>query len=99
MGSVKALTVANNRRVQQACVRTVPAARRALAVMKVLDWQELSDPIARQYFEVLLHRIDHPALSLGQLGELMGISKNAYSSLLRRAIAYGERKASGRFTA
>lgn len=99
MGTVKALVIANNRRTQRACGRTVPAARAALAILRTLDWQELSTPVARQYFEVLQLRIDHPALTLGQLGALMGISKNAYSSLLRRGIAYGERKSDGRFTA
>jgi DNA-binding transcriptional regulator WhiA len=76
---------ANERRAENACARTVPA---ALEAIDVIGRQEAS-PTGQQYLEVLFLRVDHPTLTLTQLAESMGISKAAYSSLLRRALLKG----------
>jgi DNA-binding transcriptional regulator WhiA len=76
---------ANERRAENACARTVPS---ALEAIDVIERQEASQT-GQQYLEVLSLRVNHPTLTLMELAQLLGISKAAYSSLLRRALLKG----------
>lgn len=70
-----AYSIANARRALAYARETVAAAERALP--------DATD----DEFEVLLLRIEHPEATLPELAHLAGLTRNAYASRLRRALA------------
>ncbi len=91
--SIEALHAGNRVRTEHAALHTVPAARKAVRVMR--KWA--GHPNTRKpagmfdrYYQALNARVDHPYASLTEIAARLGLRKDQYSARLRRAIAYAQ---------
>lgn len=85
------LLAANDRRSVAGAREQVAKARRALTVLNS-HTPRLSDRYRhKQYYGVLVQRIDHPRHTLAELADSAGLTKDAYWGLLRRAFVYADR--------
>jgi hypothetical protein len=79
-GSIGALARSNTTRTVHAAARDVDAARQILARPAT---------ITPRHQAVLQARVDHPCDTLGQIADRLGVTKDAYSATLRRALRAG----------
>lgn len=90
---IEALHASNRVRTEHAALHTVPAARKAVRVMrKWAGHPSTRKPagIFNRYYEALNARVDHPDASLAEIAAWLGLRKDQYSARLRRAIAYAQ---------
>lgn len=85
---------ANRARSEHAALYKVEEARKALRTMRKFD----GHPITRKwpgafntYYETLVPRVSCPRASLAEIAAKLGLTKDAYSARLRRALAYAQR--------
>jgi DNA-binding transcriptional regulator WhiA len=76
----------NQARAGRAGRRQVALARRALGVLQ--EERRGSDLHVSRWVQALAHRVDHPEMTLAELGQSMTppLTKDAYAALLRRAL-------------
>ena len=88
MDNQRQLREHNAKRSAQAAARRVGDAESAIAVLTThrpkLGYREIHD----RYLNALQLRVAHPALSLAELAERNGQTKDGYAGDFRRALAY-----------
>lgn len=91
--SIGRLDTSNDRRSKLAAARTVEKARAGIDIITSAPPARGSTVIAarKQYVQVLRLRVKYPDDSLTQLAKRMGVTKNAYWSLLRRALLHANK--------
>lgn len=87
----KNLINANERRTETACARTVPAAQDAYRILLRIKPEPWEPEPQRKYLEALQVRAENPTLTLRELADKIGISKDTYSARLRQAFKYVEK--------
>lgn len=85
-GSVVAAVAANHRRHVEGARRQIAESRAALRIvaMNPNRWSSL-------YEDALTARVLNPRLTLAEIADQLGMSKDTYSGRLRRALAYAQR--------